>query len=299
MPPFRFRAFLFAAFTGAFGCGLYAEPVPGTGPPPAGIRLFVQPEDASPIVSRIGAARASVWMELYLLTDERANEAAHTRLAGAGVRVRWATPRFTYSHAKSFTIDHRRLVVSTANLTRAGLETNREYTLVDDDPADVAAAEEIFAGDEVGHVVPPASRVVASPETSRSSFLALVEGASRSALVEVEQFSDRLLADALGRARARGVDVAVVLPESHGSNAAVRAVLAAGVTVRGIAEPVIHAKALAVDGTRVLVGSANLTPTSLDENRELGLLLEQPEIAARLAATIADDAARGASPSVY
>jgi phosphatidylserine/phosphatidylglycerophosphate/cardiolipin synthase-like enzyme len=251
------------------------------------------------------AARAAAGCDVRVILerapylDERANEEAHARLVAAGARVRWATPRFTYTHAKAFTVDHGRLVVSTANLTRAGLHGNREYTVVDDDPGDVAAADRIFAGDEFGQAVTPTARIVASPETSRSGFLALVEGASRSVLVEVEQLSDRLVADALGRARARGVEVAVVLPESHGSNAAVRALLAAGVTVRAISAPGVHAKALAVDGTRVLVGSANLTPTSLDENRELGLLLEHPEIAARLAATIADDAARGAAPGVY
>ena len=36
----------------------------------------------------------------------------------------------------------------TLNLTGAGLAGNREYAAVDDDAADVAAAEAVFAADE-------------------------------------------------------------------------------------------------------------------------------------------------------
>jgi len=50
------------------------------------------------------------------------------------------------------------------------------------------------------------------------------------------------------------------------------------------------------DGRAVYLGSANFTATSLDRNRELGLRLDDAAVARRVAATIADDAARGTSP---
>jgi hypothetical protein len=40
-----------------------------------------------------------------------------------------------------------------------------------------------------------------------------------------------------------------------------------------------------------------LTPTSLDANREIGLLLAQPDTAAEVAAIVAGDAAAGTAPS--
>ena len=66
--------------------------------------------------------------------------------------MRWATPRFSFTHAKALIVDHARLAVMTLNLTAAGLGGNREYAAIDDDPADVAAAEAVFAADETGDV---------------------------------------------------------------------------------------------------------------------------------------------------
>jgi phosphatidylserine/phosphatidylglycerophosphate/cardiolipin synthase-like enzyme len=57
--------------------------------------------------------------------------------------------------------------------------------------------------------------------------------------------------------------------------------------------PAIHAKVTVADGRRLYLGSANFTPTSLDENREIGLLLADPAAAELVSATVADDAARG------
>ena len=63
-----------------------------------------------------------------------------------------------------------------------------------------------------------------------------------------------------------------------------------------MAAPAIHAKVVVADGRQVYLGSANFTPTSLDRNRELGLRLDDAALARRVAATVADDAARGISP---
>ena len=66
--------------------------------------------------------------------------------------------------------------------------------------------------------------------------------------------------------------------------------------MRAQTSPAIHAKALVADGRITYVGSVNLTPTSLDRNRELGLRLEAPALAARIGSTIAEDAVRGTAP---
>ena len=309
----------------AWGCA--PAPLPAGAPPPGPgpISLLIGPDDlAAPVLDLIGSARQSLWMEMYQLTDPRAlaaladraragcdvrvtlepapyknedaNAAAFTRLAAEGVLVRWATPRFTYSHAKAFTVDHARLVVMTLNLTAAGLDRNREYLVVDDDPADVGAAEALFVADGVGATAVSAARVVASPDGSRPALRALIADATTSLALEAEELTDTAMIGALLEARARGVAVTVVGPGAvAGGNGASR-LAAAGAVVRGQDSPPIHAKALVADGRLTYVGSVNLTPTSLDRNRELGLRLDSPEIAARIAAVIANDAARGVPP---
>ncbi len=274
---------------------------PGGRETQARVRLLIEPEVGSrPILDLIESARSSVWLEMYLLTDEAAlatlegraraacdvrvilepapyldegaNVEAYERLAAAGARVRWASDRFRYTHAKTLIVDHVRVVVMTLNFTAAGLGAgNREYALVDDDADDVAAAERVFAADEVGAVTGAGARVVTSPDTSRGVLMGLIAGATATLEVESEELNDRDIGDALDAARARGVAVTVVLP-------------------RAGATPVMHAKATVADRRACYVGSANFSPTSLDRNRELGLRLDDQELCGAIGRTIAADA---------
>jgi phosphatidylserine/phosphatidylglycerophosphate/cardiolipin synthase-like enzyme len=304
-------------------CGLGPPAVPEPGGRP--VALVIEP-DAGPgaIVDLIASARASVWMEMYLLTDERAiaglagraragcdvrvilepapylnedaNHAAAAALTAAGVTVRWATPRFQFTHAKTLIIDHERLVVMTLNLTAAGVGGNREYAAIDDDRVDVAAAEAVFAADEIGDLAGGAGRVITSPDASRTALAGLIDGAEQTLAIEAEELTDPAIVAALLAARARNVAVTLVWPGPPGAGAAFAKLAAAGATVRALADPAIHAKVVVADGRRLYLGSANFTPTSLDRNRELGLEIDDAALARRVAATVADDAARGTAP---
>jgi phosphatidylserine/phosphatidylglycerophosphate/cardiolipin synthase-like enzyme len=55
---------------------------------------------------------------------------------------------------------------------------------------------------------------------------------------------------------------------------------------RGQPGAVMHAKALVVDGTRALVGSANLTHRALTANIEAGVLIEDPDVAGSIEAHV-------------
>ena len=307
----------------------------GLGPPEVGVAsgrtsarpvtLLVEP-DAGPdgIVDLVKAARASVWAEIYLLTDDRAvaaladraragcdvrvilepapymsedaNQPAFAALTAAGALMSWSTPRFTYTHAKALIVDHARLAVMTLNLTGAGLGGNREYAAIDDDPADVAAAEAVFAADQTGDVAAASGRLVTSPDTSRAVLTDLIAGATASLAIETEELTDPAIVAALTAARGRGVALTLAWPGPPDAGAAFATLAAAGAVVRAVADPAIHAKVVVADARRLYLGSANFTATSLDHNRELGLLIDDAEAARRVAATVADDAARGVSP---
>ncbi|HVY37233.1 MAG TPA: phospholipase D-like domain-containing protein [Polyangia bacterium] len=317
------------ALAGAFvfwaGCGL-ATP-PASAAPRAPVRVLIEP-DAGPqaVLSLISSARQSVWAEMYLLTDggaiaalagraaagcdvrvllepapyqaETANQSAFGRLAAAGADVRWSTPRFTYTHAKMLLVDHAALAVLTLNLTASGLGGNREYGAVDTDAADVAAAEALFAADQLGASAgPPGGRLVTSPESSRPALLALFAGARDTLAIETEELADEGAVEALLAARARGVAVTLAWPgPAARAPATIRTLADAGVAVRAVDAPPIHGKVVVADGRHVYLGSANLTATSLDANREVGLALDDAALGARLATTVAADAAGGLPP---
>ncbi len=317
------------ALAGAFVFGGCDPGLPRAPPPaPAGgpVRLLIEPDAGrAAILDLIAGARTSVWAELYLLTDadaiaalagraaagcdvrvllepapyqaETANQAAFAQLAAAGADVRWTSARFTYTHAKAFTVDHARLAVLTLNLTASGLDSNREYAAVDGDPADVAAMEALFAADLIGARAGPGGRLVTSPESSRSVLLGLFAAAGTSLAIETEELADPAAVDALLAARARGVAVTLAWPgPAPGAPPPFQALAAAGATVRAVAWPAIHGKVVVADGRSLYLGSANLTATSLDANREVGLRLTDPSLGATIAATVAADAAGGVPP---
>jgi cardiolipin synthase len=301
---------------------------PGTTPTsPGSVALLIEPEAGSAaVIDLVASAHASLWMEMYLLTagdaigaladraragcdvrvilepapyqDAGGNQPAFDQLSAAGVNVRWSTSRFTYTHAKSFIVDHSRLVILTLNLTGAGLAGNREYAALDDDPTDVAAAEAIFAADQLGApAAVPGGRLVTSPESTRPSLLALIGDARSSLALETEELTDAAIVGALLDARARGVAVTLAWPgPAATAGSSFLALAAAGAVVRAATAPPIHGKVAVADDRTLYLGSANLTPTSLDDNREMGLRLEQPAMAAQVAATVAGDAAAGTTP---
>jgi cardiolipin synthase len=297
---------------------------------PAGAAaLLVGPDDgAAPVLSFIRGAQRSIAVEMYLLTDDDsiqaladarasgrtvqvilephpfgadgANQAAWDRLAAAGVDLGWASRRFALTHAKLLVADGSRALVMSLNLTHAGLNTNREYAIADSDPRDVGDAAAIFAADRVASPAPaPAAqgRLLASPVNARARLADLIAGARRSIAIEIEELSDDGMVGALVAASARGVAISVVLPganRSTSTDAAARALSAGGASVRALAAPTVHGKAIVADGARLYVGSINLTAASLDQNREFGLRLDDPVRAGRVAATIAADWARAA-----
>ena len=155
----------------------------------------------------------------------------------------------------------------------------------------------MFAADQTGDVAGAAGRLVTSPDASRTALTDLIARAAASLAIETEELTDPAIIAALTGARDRGVALTLVWPgPSDGGGAAFAALAAAGAVVRAVAEPAIHAKVVVADGRRLYLGSANFTATSLDHNRELGLVLDDAGLARRVAATVVSDAARGAAP---
>ena len=291
------------------------------------VGVFVQPEDGrAPLLEEIAAARASVDVAVYLLSDDAtiaALEAAvargvpvrvlleehpfggagnhveiFERLRRAGVDARWGNPAFRFSHVKTVVVDRAVAVVMNQNLTESAFDQNRELNVVTTRPADVAQAAAIFAADWERAAEPPPGPLVVSPTNARSQLLALIGGAERSLDVYAEVVRDPEFVAALAEAAARGVAVRLVMsPGEERQLVELRQLAAAGVAVRFVGSPYIHAKLFLVDGERAFVGSQNMTATSLDQNRELGLIVEEPGALERIGRVFADDFGRGQAVS--
>lgn len=245
------------------------------------------------------------------------NRAAFAALEAAGVAVRWTDPGFRFTHAKAVTLDDAVTYVSTANFTKSGLNADgkgaREYIVEDRVPQDVAEFVAMFEADwERRPYTPVGDALVVSPTNSRQKIFDLIRSARKDVFVQVEVAGDPEL-DALLAAKVRqGVRVRALLAdlrrlqseEEPGLRANIdvaRTWRDSGVEVLFQKTPHLHAKAVQVDGGRFYVGSVNMTTNSMNNNRELGLLIDTPALATRLSRILQADFARALPipPAVY
>ena len=303
-------------------------PTDGATGPTTAVRLVVLPDDhGSTITNAMKGVKTSLHLEQYLLSDDTAinalvaakaagkdvkvllehapypdttaNDDAYTKLKAGGVDVAWTDGKFALTHSKFFVVDGAEAWILTLNFTASGLSGNREYGAVDTDPADVAQAEAIFAADFAGAGTTPPGSLVVSPTTSRVSLRALLDGATKSIDMEMEELSDAEMVMRLGNAASKGLEVHVVVPgegRSSDMDTALTTMEGRGVQVRQLADPDVHAKAIVVDGAKLFVGSVNMTTASLDYNREVGVVTVNTDALTRAAATIAKDFAAGTAP---
>ncbi|HEX7355544.1 MAG TPA: phospholipase D-like domain-containing protein [Mycobacteriales bacterium] len=326
----RLPAALLAVAVVAAGCGggHVAAALPSL-PTGSAVTALVEPDDGyDTLYGWLGAARSTLDLTMYELVDDhavavleadaargvrvrvlldaqrerRANLPAYLALRDHGVEVRWASNRYAATHEKSFVVDGRALVVMSLNLTSRYYPTSRDVAVLTQSAADVAAAEQVFAADWAGRSVgtPPGADLVWSPRQSQADLVALVDSAQSSVWLESEEYAERDVLAAMIRAARRGVDVRVAMTYQKDWAKNWDALVDAGGHVsyfQGEHPLYIHAKIVVVDaGTprlRVFAGSENLTNSSLNLNRELGIVLVGGPAAGRLSSTVASDLAAG------
>ena len=172
-----------------------------------------------------------------------------------------------------------------------GFTINREFGVVDGNPADVREAEAIFSADwNATGYVPRDPNLLVSPINSRARLLALLARAQHTVDVYAEEVQDAGLETALVACARRRVRVRLISNAGDATNAAgIAALRRGGVRIRLLHHPYTHAKMILVDGRWAFVGSENISASSLDANRELGVLVADPDALARLAATFTTD----------
>jgi cardiolipin synthase A/B len=297
--------------------------------------LVTEPDQGlNPIYDLMRSAKHSLDMTMYELTDSTAekileqdaakgvdvrvmldkneegsrNQAAYSALAAHGVHMAWAPSGFTVTHQKTITVDGDVSAVLTLNLTSQYYSTSRDFAVIDRNPADVAAIIQVFDADFAGRSVgtPVGTDLVWSPGQSNTDLLALIASARKSLLIENEEMSDQAVVSALVAARHRGVRVEVVMTYDTSWKSDFNTLKAAGVkvvTYASSASLYIHAKVILVDyapgaaaaTTKMFLGSENFSTTSLERNRELGLILTDPAILSAVDSVVAKDYA-GARP---
>lgn len=265
------------------------------------LRVMVYQMGFGPILDAI-VVKATAGIDVRVILDvsqKSTNQKYFDKLTAAGAKVKWSREVFTYMHAKVILADDAEVMIATANYSESYLAKERNYAAKDTDSNDVASATAIFDAD--WNETDPdlaCTRLVVSPVNSRESLLGLIKGANHSLEIESMQFADKAIAEAVLAQKAKGVDVRVILadPSWIDANAAAGETLkAAGIDVRYLKSPGVHAKAIVADDARAYVGSENLSFTSLSKNREVGVIVDEKANIDRMHQTFATDFANATS----
>lgn len=282
------------------------------------VSFFVEPgAGLQPVLQLIRSARHTIRLEIYLLTERsviNALGAAHSRgvqvrvlleqhpyggspesaqsafngLRAAGASVRWANESaFTYTHEKAMVVDGQVAGIFTLNLSYSGIESNREFGAIDRQSADARTLAAVFDAD--WNRKRPSVQygdLVISPYNSRSRLEALINSAKHRLDLYEEEIDDIGVEGRLIAARNRGVRVRLITSATSGGVDTLRA---RGIAVALMTRPYVHAKAVVADGSRVFIGSENVSATSLDSNREAGIIRNDRSLAGVVEAAFAAD----------
>jgi len=285
------------------------------------LSLFEQPNDGrQPLLDAIDNSQKSIEMEMYELTDKQiiaalvdaekrgvivkvmleqhpylsgsVNASAKKALDAAHISNEWTNPVFALTHEKDVIVDDSEVFILNQNITVSSFSKNREFDIIDRNAVDVQEAEQIFAADwNRQSYTPPVSHLVLSPVNSRASLTTLLNSATKTIDIEMEIVEDKDIINLLEN-KAKTTEIHVIIPtlKKDPSNAEPAKELEnAGVTVRAISSPYIHAKLILIDDTQAYIGSVNLSSSSMDENRELGIIFTQDDIIQHLTTDFATD----------
>ncbi len=229
-------------------------------------------------------------------------------LRDQGVDLRLSKPfRFVFVHEKSMVIDDRVAWFGSGNLTGSTFKANREYMLVTKRPAWVSEIARVFDADWRGRRIDLSNAVLVwSPDrmmrgvregNAREKVLGLIRAAKSTLFLEQAGMVDEEVIGAIENAVRRGVHVRLVgSPADPAENTyfvpGAERLRVAGVRLRYLPSPYVHAKVIVADGNTALLGSINISQSSLNANRELGAIItaaDEPKAFFRLLRTMETD----------
>ncbi len=279
----------------------------------AQLSAFVEPDDGlAPVLSRIQAATEQILVEVYIISDPQIiaglvaadrrgvdvkvileekpfggnnlNQKSKKTLESGGVEAHWSRKAFRFTHEKAIIFDNQETCILNANLSTSAFTKNREFSICTQNPGEVKELQNIFWADwrNVSFLATEPNLVV-SPINSRGKLVSLLQQAESHIEIVMEILDDEEIINVLkNKAQVMSIRVLVPSPEQIlADRDGAEQIGRSGGWVRELKSPYLHAKLILVDGKRAYVGSVNLTQNSFDQNREVGIIVSQPEIVQR------------------
>jgi cardiolipin synthase len=263
------------------------------------IRLIIQPDDgATPLVQGIDGAKESLDILIFRFNrrelenalvravqrgvrvraliahlssgGEKALRSLEMRLLKAGVTVARTAGDLVRYHGKMMIIDQSELYLLGFNFTYIDMDRSRSFGVILKDRKLVEEATKLFEADSTRQEYTPGDpRFVVSPLNARESLLEFLKGASKELLIYDPNLGDPTFVSVLDERAKAGVTIRILGSSTR-------------MSVRKLTGQRLHVRAIVRDETSFFLGSQSFRATELDKRREIGVILEDPSIAAAI-----------------
>lgn len=256
------------------------------------------------LISAIDSAQKRIWIEIYTFTKMQNIYDALLRAKSRGVDVRillewnvYSQPyintktfkflkkngiavkytdnnNYNFTHAKFWIIDDV-YFISTGNWTKSFFSKNREYVYSDSDSTTRNFLERIFLLDSDWEwfyqksQIPP--HIVISPLNSRQKIEDFITHTNDEIFLYVQTISDESIINKISQIKASGKKVFVCTADNEASRKASESLKDIWYFAK---KPYLHAKILLKDNAKIFLWSQNFTTNSLENNREVWILLQ-------------------------
>lgn len=283
--------------------------------------LIIEPDmGRQPILSALSDAKTSIDLVLYGFTDnaftdaliraknngknirillepspyKNANEnsAAIQQLQDANILPHFSDPQFKLTHQKTFILDQQKAIIMTFNLTHSTFKKERNFAVMITDPKTISEIQAVFTADWAHkNITVHQPNLVWSPNNSREKITDFIRGAHTNIKIYAQDISDYKIIGELAKAARDGVTVEIIMSDLDRKpyRKKLDYLKKAGVVIQNNTHYQIHAKVIIVDQERALLGSTNLTKPSIDNNRELSIITEDPHVITPLLNTFQQD----------
>jgi phosphatidylserine/phosphatidylglycerophosphate/cardiolipin synthase-like enzyme len=268
--------------------------------------LFILPDEKEgPLLKEIEKAQKSINLEMYLLSNKKIiqalkdakkrgveikiileknpynlewfNKKIFKEFKESGIQIKWGNPEFSLTHSKFMIIDDQVVIIMTCNFTYSGFNKSRDFGLINFDSKDVKEIKKLFEADwQNKSFTSSRQNLVISPTNSRSKLENIIKNAKSEILVMAEIMGDQEIQKFLSKAQERGVRIKILLADikdSEINRETEQYFQTHNIQIKYLKKPFLHAKIIIVDNKILYLGSINFSSPSLDENRELGILL--------------------------
>lgn len=227
-----------------------------------------------------------------------------------GVQVHFPKGDFNQSHTKIIIIDQNEAIIGNTNFDkepegiRAQQPPSRDFAIQTKDLSLINELTRGFWSDVQGVGLETTSQnLIWGPEGQRKRFYDLIRGAKASIRIYQQDMTDKGILHELLDALQRGIKVELIMsPHPFGlhnkdNNIPNQQILAeSGAEVYLTQEVSIHAKVMLIDSEILYVGSTNFYQSSIDQNRNVGLLTKDGPLIEQVLQIVEKDKNDGRSP---